>query len=62
MKIAVVEDDINMRKSLEIALKEYKEFDISTFKNAIDALEKIDESFDLIVTDINMPKKTVWSL
>ncbi len=57
MKIAVVEDDINMRKSLEIALKEYKEFDISTFKNAIDALEKIDESFDLIVTDINMPKK-----
>ncbi len=57
MKIAVVEDDINMRKSLEIALSEYPEFKIYSFKNAIDAMEKIDSSFDLIITDINMPKK-----
>ncbi len=56
MKIAIVEDDISMRKSLEIALGEYKEFEISTFKNAIDALKKIDSSYELIVTDINMPK------
>jgi len=57
MKIAIVEDDINMRKSLEIALKEYKEFEIHSFKNAIDALKEIDESYNLIITDINMPKK-----
>ncbi len=56
MKIAIVEDDINMRKSLEIALKDCKEFEISTFKHAIEALQKIDESYDFIVTDINMPK------
>jgi len=56
VKIAIVEDDISMRKSLEIALGEYKEFEISTFKNAIDALKKIDSSYELIVTDINMPK------
>jgi len=56
MKIAIVEDDINMRKSLELALKDYADFDVSTFKNAIEALNKLDSSYDLIVTDINMPK------
>ena len=55
MHVAIVEDDINMRKSLEIALGEYEEFKISTYKSAIDALKKIDSSVDLIVTDINMP-------
>lgn len=55
MKIALVEDDINMRKSLEIAISDYKEFDVVSFKNAKDALKKLDATFDLIVTDINMP-------
>ncbi len=55
MKIAIIEDDINMRKSLEIAMSDYKEFEVKTFKNAKDALKGIDESFDLIITDINMP-------
>ena len=55
MHVAIVEDDINMRKSLEIALGEYAEFKISTYKSALDALKKIDTSVDLIVTDINMP-------
>jgi two-component system NtrC family response regulator len=56
LKIAIVEDDINMRKSLEIAMSDYKEFEIITFKNAVDALKKLDSTFDLIITDINMPK------
>ena len=56
MKIAIVEDDINMRKSLEIAMSDYKEFEVVTFKNAVDALKKLDDSFNLIITDINMPK------
>lgn len=55
MKIAIVEDDINMRKSLEIAMEEYKEFEIKTFKNPKDALKALDESYELIITDINMP-------
>lgn len=55
MKIAIVEDDINMRKSLEIAMGDYNEFEINTFKNAKDALKSLDDSFDLIITDINMP-------
>ena len=55
MKIAIVEDDINMRKSLEIAMSDYKEFEIKTFKNAKDALKNLDDSFNLVITDINMP-------
>ncbi len=55
MKIAIVEDDINMRKSLEIAMSDYEEFEIKTYKNAKDALKSLDESFGLVITDINMP-------
>jgi DNA-binding NtrC family response regulator len=55
MNIVVVEDDINMRKSLEIALSEYPEFKITTFKSALEALKKIPQDTDLVVTDINMP-------
>ena len=54
MKIAIVEDDINMRKSLEMALSD--DYEIVTFRNAIDALKKLDDSFDLIITDITMPR------
>ncbi len=56
MKIAIVEDDINMRKSLEIALSQYSDFEVKTFRNAVLALKALDESFDLVVTDITMPK------
>ena len=55
MKIVIVEDDINMRKSLEIALGEYPEFNVTTYKSAVDALKKMDDSADLVITDINMP-------
>lgn len=56
MNIVIVEDDINMRKSLEIALSEYEEFNITSFKSAIDALKKLSDDTDVIITDINMPK------
>jgi two-component system NtrC family response regulator len=55
MKIAIVEDDINMRKSLEIAMSDYPHYEVHTFKNPKDALKKLDESFELIISDINMP-------
>lgn len=56
MKIAVIEDDINLRKALEISLKDYSEFEVELFKGPKDALKKLDASFDLVVTDINMPQ------
>lgn len=55
MRIVIVEDDINMRKSLEIALAEFDEFDIVTYKSAVDALKKMNDPIDLIVTDLTMP-------
>ena len=56
MNIVIVEDDINMRKSLEIALSEYDDLKIKSYKSAVEALKKMDEDVDLIITDINMPQ------
>lgn len=56
VKIAIIEDDINMRKSLQIAMSDYPEFELQTFKNPKEALRVLDDSFELIITDINMPQ------
>ena len=55
MKIALVEDDINMRKTLEIAFAERSQYELLSFKSAKDALKKLDDSFDLVITDLTMP-------
>jgi len=55
LKIAIVEDDINMRKSLSLGLKE-EGYEVVEFRDAVSALKKLDESIDLIITDITMPK------
>lgn len=56
MNIVIVDDDINMRKSLEMTLGKYDEFKITSFRNAKDALKRIDSiECDLIITDIKMP-------
>jgi len=55
MKIAIVEDDINMRKSLSLALKS-EGYDVVEYRHALDALKKLDESVELIISDITMPK------
>lgn len=56
MNIVIVEDDINMRKSLEIALSEYDDLKIKSYKSAVEALKKMGDDVDLIITDINMPQ------
>ena len=55
MKIAIVEDDINMRKSLELFFAEQKDLEVITFRIPKDALGALDSSFDLVITDLNMP-------
>lgn len=55
MNVVIVEDDINMRKSLEIALGDYEEFNVKSYKSATEALKKLSPDTDVIVTDINMP-------
>jgi two-component system NtrC family response regulator len=56
MKIAIIEDDINMRKSLETALESKKIYKIVSYKSAIEALGKLEEDIEIIIVDINMPK------
>jgi len=55
MKVAIVEDDINMRKSLSLALKS-EGYEVVEFRNALDALKKLDDSVEVIISDITMPK------
>ncbi|MDR2905229.1 MAG: sigma-54 dependent transcriptional regulator [Helicobacteraceae bacterium] len=56
MKIAIVDDDTDFRKSLETALAARVDYDLHSFKSAKDALKKLDDSFDLVITDITMPQ------
>ncbi len=58
MRICYVEDDINYRKALELSFKNYPQYEAIGFKNAIEALKALQDSqpFDVIITDINMPK------
>lgn len=55
MKIAIVEDDINMRRALESAFEDHLGFEVALFKNAKEALKKLDATFELVVTDLTMP-------
>lgn len=55
MKIAIVEDDINMRKSLELFFAEHKDLRVVTFRSPKDALKELDSSYQLVITDLNMP-------
>ena len=57
MHLAVIDDDINMRKSLESSLTASKDnFKVTSYKSATEALKKLDNSVDLLIVDINMPK------
>ena len=55
LKLLYVEDNDNAREATLMIFEEFFST-IVTAINGADALEKFDESFDLIITDINMPK------
>ncbi len=60
IKIAVVEDEIEMTNQLLKYVKQFfdendLDYSITTFDNAIKLLDNYDFSFDLIFMDINMP-------
>ncbi len=51
----VVDDSFTMRNMVSLSLKE-EGFDVVTAEDGVDALGKVKgKSFDVIVTDINMP-------
>lgn len=56
MKVLVVDDEIYMRSLIEYNLIK-KGIEVVSATNALEALEKVEkESFDLILTDIDMPE------
>jgi len=56
-KILVVEDSATMRLFIRMFLRNLQEVSITEAIDGLDGLEKINkESFDLVITGINMPK------
>lgn len=60
IKIAVVEDEIEMTNQLLKYVKQFfnendLDYSVATYNNAIKLLDNYDFSFDLILMDINMP-------
>lgn len=55
-KILVVDDEASIRKSLKDVLS-MENYEVQTAKDAEDALEQLHQkSFDLVISDIKMPK------
>jgi len=56
MKILAVDDSQTIRKLIKFILK-MKNYDVVLASNGVDAYEYfVEESFDLLITDLNMPK------
>ncbi len=54
MKILIVDDDQQMRKAMDIAIKRFG-YQTVLALNGKDALRRIDESIDVVISDIKMP-------
>jgi len=56
VKILVVEDSPTMRQLISFALKRLRDAEIMEAADGVEGLKKLNsESFNLIITDINMP-------
>lgn len=56
MKILVVEDSPTMRQLISFALKRLRDMAIVEAADGVEGLKKLNaDTFDLIITDINMP-------
>lgn len=56
MKILVIEDSPTMRQLISFALKRLKDVEIMEAADGVEGLKKLNtESYQLIITDINMP-------
>ncbi len=56
MKILVIEDSPTMRQLIAFALKRMRNVEITEAGDGVEGLKKLNaDTFDLIITDINMP-------
>mgnify|MGYP001559741864 FL=1 len=56
-KILVVEDSATMRLFIKMFLRSLHDVSITEATDGLDGLEKLGkESFDLVITDVNMPR------
>ena len=56
-QILVVDDSVTMRQLMKMVLMKYLPCQITEAQDGLDALAKLKESvFDLVVTDVNMPR------
>lgn len=54
LKILYVEDNIDLREVMHELLSE--EFDVEACTNGVEAAEKYNSSYDVVITDVSMPK------
>ncbi len=62
IKVLIVDDEIRMCRTLEILLQSEGGFKVDTAHNAIEALQKLEDTTDVVVTDISMPGRDGMSL
>ena len=56
-KILVVDDSVTMRQLMKMVLMKHLPCQITEAQDGLDALAKLkDGAFDLVVTDVNMPR------
>jgi len=56
VKVAVIDDEQDILDMIEKFLKRSGGFSVEVFNNPINALSRIDESYDIVLLDIMMPQ------
>ena len=66
LKVAIVDEESSCLNHIASCLKEYEEkerrchFDISLFSKPLEFLDKVDDTYDIVFLDLNMPG--IWGL
>jgi len=54
MKIALIEDEVNLNEAIKIML-ELEDYDVHSYKNIREFLKDSENNFDIIIADISLP-------
>lgn len=56
IKVAIVDDEIEILSAIQRFLTRGSKYNVTTFSNPVTALEQIDSSYDVVLSDIMMPQ------